>query len=63
MGWTNGDVLVSGDATTSTTIGEDCGDDNGGDPTCEFELTTITYDAAGMWNSENSWTISDVMET
>ena len=105
----NGDVLVSGDATTSTTIGEgceslslceqcaeaggfycgddesnwtvyspngcvpanyiadgwedcvdasdevagattDCGDDNGGDPTCEFGLTTITYDAAGMWN-------------
>ena len=54
-GWE--DCVDASDEVTGATT--DCGDDNGGDPTCEFGITTITYDAAGMWNSENSWTISD----
>ena len=35
------------------------GYDCDGNLTCAFDFTTITYDPAGSWEYENSWTIFD----
>jgi hypothetical protein len=35
------------------------GYDCDGNLTCAFDLTTVTYDQAGSWQSENSWSITD----
>ena len=49
---------------SAATVDDGCeyaasGYDCDGNLTCAFDFTTVTYDNSGMWETENTWTISD----